>query len=115
MKQRGTFAMTAAALALAGSAAAAGAAAPSMSSAWLSIRVSQDECIQKGTAAARRHGFASRLEVLANAAIYAERGDYTVLVRCAAEKGLVYFVVAGPEGPECNRHMSGIRDAFQAG
>jgi hypothetical protein len=112
MKQQATFATTAAALALATS--AAGAAAPSMSSAWLSTDLSQDECIRKGTAAAARHGFKNRVEVLGNAAIYAERGNYTVLVRCAAEKGFVYFVVAGPEGPECNRHMSSIRDTFRA-
>ncbi len=88
------------------------AAPPSMSSAWLGINLTQDECVRKATIAARRHGFEGRVEVLANAAVYGERGNYTVLVRCAAEKGLVYFVVAGPEGPACNRHMSAIRDSF---
>ncbi len=108
----GHWTWTIAAATLAGATVSATAAAPSMSSAWLSINVSQEECVRKGTAIVRRSGFERRFEVLANSAIYAERGDYTALVRCAAEKGIVYFVVAGPDGPTCNGHMSAMREGF---
>ncbi len=87
-------------------------AGPSMSSAWLSITIEQDECIKKGSAAVRQQRFNTRFEVLGNSSIYGERGDYTVLVRCAADKGIVYFVVAGPTSSVCSRHMNAIRDDF---
>lgn len=87
-------------------------AGPSMSSAWLSITISQDECIRKGTRSIREQSFNTRFEVLGNSSIYGERGDYTALVRCAADKGMVYFVVAGPTGSVCSRHMNAIRDNF---
>lgn len=104
----------AAALVLAGTVASVSTvgAGPSMSSAWLSITIGQDECIKKGTAAMRDQSFNTRFEVLGNSSIYGERGDYTALVRCAADKGLVYFVVAGPTGTVCSRHMNAIRDNF---
>ncbi len=110
----GTRECAGAALAIAALAATAATAAPGMSSAWLSIEVSQEECIRKGTATIRRNGFTSRFEVLANAAIYGERGGYTALVRCVAEKGIVYFVVAGPDSPASATHMMTLRNGFQA-
>ena len=104
-------------LAVAVTAAIAGAAAvlaasPSMSSAWLATTVDQDECVRRGSAAMRKQSFSTRFEVLGNSSIYGERGDYTALVRCAADKEFVYFVVAGPTGNVCSRHMNAIRDAF---
>ena len=88
------------------------AAAPGMSSAWLSIDVSQEECVKKGTATIRRNGFNSRFEILANAAIYGERGGYTALVRCVAEKSMVYFVVSGPDSPASGKYMTALRNGF---
>jgi hypothetical protein len=87
-------------------------AGPAMSSAWLIINVSQDECIRRGTAAVRGNTFTTRFEVISNASIYGERGEYTALVRCVAEKGIVYFVVAGPRGETSTNHMNAMRDGF---
>lgn len=87
-------------------------AGPSMSSAWLAITISQDECIRRGSSSMRDQSFNTRFEVLGNSSIYGERGDYTALVRCAADKGIVYFVVAGQTGSTCSRHMNAIRDNF---
>jgi hypothetical protein len=91
---------------------AAGDAGPSMASAWLSITISQEDCLQKGTAAMRQQSFNTRFEVVGNASIFGERGDYTALIRCAASKGMVYFVVAGPQANICSRHMNAMRDNF---
>jgi hypothetical protein len=33
-------------------------------------------------------------------------------VRCATDKGMVYFVVSGPQGNLCSGHMTAIRDNF---
>lgn len=87
-------------------------AGPSMSSAWLAITVNQDECIKRGSQSVHDSSFNTRFEVLGNSSIYGERGDYTALVRCAADKGIVYFVVAGPTGNICSKHMNAIRDGF---
>jgi hypothetical protein len=48
--------------------------------------------------------------VLGNSSIYGERGEYTALVRCAADMNMAYFVVAGPKGDVASRHMNAIRD-----
>lgn len=104
----------AAALGVAGTLAsvAAGDAGPSMASAWLSITISQNECLQKGAAAMRQQSFNTRFEIVGEASVFGERGDYTALIRCAASKGMVYFVVAGPQASICSRHMNAMRDNF---
>jgi hypothetical protein len=87
-------------------------AGPSMSSAWLAITVSQDECIRRGSTTMKDRDFETRFEVLGNTSIYGELKDYTALIRCAADKGIVYFVVAGPTGSVCSKHMNAMRDNF---
>ena len=87
-------------------------AGPSMSSAWLAITIDQDGCIKRGSQSVHDNSFNTRFEVLGNSSIYGERGDYTSLVRCAADKNIVYFVVAGPKGDICSKHMNAIRDGF---
>ncbi|MBI3704103.1 MAG: hypothetical protein HY244_09730 [Rhizobiales bacterium] len=90
------------------------AAGPSMSSAWLKITVEQDECIKHGKEAVQENSFNTRFEVLGNSSIYGERGDYTALVRCAAEMNMAYFVIAGPKGDAASRYMNAIRDRVTA-
>ena len=85
-------------------------AGPSMSSAWLTITIDQDECIKRGSQSVHDNTFNTRFEVLGNSSIYGERGDYTALVRCAADKGIIYVVGAGPKGDICNKHMNRVRD-----
>ena len=85
---------------------------PSMSSSWVSITGSQDECVKRGTQSIRSNSFNNNFEVLGNTSIYGERGDYTALVRCVADKGIAYFVVAGPRGETCSNHMNAIKDGF---
>ena len=92
----------------------AAAAGPSMSSAWSSITIDQDECVRRGEAAVRGNSFTTRFETLGNSSIYGELGDYTALLRCAADKGMAYVVIAGPIGKEASRYMNAIRDSFTA-
>ena len=84
--------------------------APSMSSAWLTIKVSQETCVQIGSEAMKRNELTANFEVLGNSSIYGEAGAYTGLVRCVADKEIAYFVVAGPVGKECSRYMNAVRD-----
>src|SRR5262245_34983375 len=101
--QRG---LVAACIACAVTTATAAVAGPSMSSAWLEITISQDDCVKQGSAAVRKTSFNTRFEVVANASVFGERGDYTALVRCAADKGIAYFVVAGPRSADASRYMN---------
>lgn len=88
------------------------AAAPSMSSSWVTIEITQDECVKQASAAVKRQGFGTNFEALGNSTIYGEHGNYTVLVRCAADKKIVFFVVAGPKVDQCSRSMNAIKDDF---
>jgi hypothetical protein len=92
--------------------AGAAVAGPSMSSAWLGITIGQDECIKKASASVKAESFNKNFEVLGNTSVYGERGDYTALVRCAADKEIAYFVVAGPKGAQASRYMNAMRDGF---
>jgi|GEM_PF-2160693 len=94
-------------------AAPAVAQAPSMSSAWLTIKLDQDACVKLGSEAMKSNGLTRAFEVLGNSSIYGEVGSYTGLVRCAADKEIAYFVVAGPVGKECSRYMNAVRDYFR--
>ncbi len=87
-------------------------AGPSMSSNWLDITISQDLCVEKGQRTLRQNSFTTRLETLNNRSIYGERGDYTALVRCAAEKQIAYFVVSGPQAKLTTKYVDAIRDEF---
>ena len=87
-------------------------AGPSMSSAWLAITVDQDTCVRKASDTMKGQNFRTRFEVLGNSSIYGELTDYTGLIRCAAEKGIVYFVVSGPKGDMCSKYMNSMRDDF---
>lgn len=91
----------------------ASAQAPSMSSAWLTIKLDQDECVRLGSEAMKSNGLTRAFEVLGNSSIYGEIDRYTGLVRCAADKEMVYFVVAGPVGKECSKYMNAVRNYFR--
>jgi hypothetical protein len=87
-------------------------AGPHMISSWQDFDATQDECVRRGSEALRRNGFTTKFAVLGNASIYGQRGGYTALVRCAAEKRFILYAVAGPSGTECSRHMTAIKDKF---
>jgi hypothetical protein len=88
------------------------AAGPAVSSNWLAITIDQNACIKKASDVTHAQSFNSNFEVVGNLSVYGARGDYTSLVRCAAEKGVVYFVVAGPQGAVAAKDVNALRDNF---
>ncbi len=88
------------------------AAGPAVSSNWLAITIDQNACIKKATDVTHAQSFNSNFEVLGNLSVYGARGDYTSLVRCAADKGIVYFVVAGPQASVASKDVNALRDNF---
>ena len=96
---------------LAACATAALAAPPSMSTRWANMTLSGDACVEKARRAVRAEGFTKSFEVV-NTTVFGERGDYTAAVRCAADKEIVFFVVAGPECETLHRFNASIAGHF---
>ena len=85
-------------------------AGPSMSTKWNSTTLPLDRCKSKAEDALREAGFRD-IKVL-NFSVFAERGAYSAMVRCATDKTMVFFAVAGPQVERCNRYVDDIGDAF---
>ena len=86
-------------------------AGPSMSTRWSSTTLDKDECIERAKSAVRNSGFTKNFEVV-NTTVFGERGAYTSGVRCAVEKEIVFFVVAGPQAKEASAYNASIADKF---
>jgi hypothetical protein len=85
-------------------------AGPSMSTKWNSTTLTLDRCKSRAEDALREAGFRG-IKVL-NYSVFAERGDYSAMVRCATDKQIVFFVVAGPAVERTNRYVDDIGDNF---
>jgi hypothetical protein len=90
---------------------AALAAAPSMSTRWADMTLSSDDCVAKARRAVRAEGFTKNFEVVSTT-VFGERGDYTCAVRCAADKEIVFFVVAGPVAKRSTDYNAAIAEHF---
>ena len=85
-------------------------AGPSMSTKWNNTDLSLDRCKSRAEKALADAGFKG-IKVL-NYSVFAERGDYSAMVRCATDKSIAFFVVAGPQVERCNRYVDDIGDGF---
>ena len=85
-------------------------AGPSMSTKWGNTGLPLDRCKSRAEDALREAGFRG-IKVL-NYSVFAERGDYSAMVRCATDKTMVFYVVAGPRVERCNRYIDSISDGF---
>jgi hypothetical protein len=92
---------------LIGSAAFAG---PSMSTRWNNTSLNLERCKARAEDALREAGFRD-VKVL-QFSVFGERGDYSAMVRCATDKEVVFFVVAGPQVERANRYVDEIGDGF---
>jgi hypothetical protein len=82
-------------------------AGPSMSTRWDSMTKSQDDCLDAAKQAVRGAGFTKNFEA-PKTTVYGERGEYTAAVRCASEKEIVFFVVAGPAAETASKYNADI-------
>ena len=92
---------------LGGTAAIAG---PSMSTKWNTTTMSLERCKARGEDALRDAKFRA-IKVL-QYSVFGERGDYSAMIRCATDKGVVFFVVAGPEVERANRYIDEVSEGF---
>ncbi len=89
----------------------AAAESPSMTSRWEDTDLDFEACRARMAVAVRQGGFTKNVTVNPSS-IYAERGNYTALVRCLKDKGVVFFAVAGPDTKTAERYNDGIADKF---
>lgn len=94
--------------ATAGSAALAG---PSLSTNWTATTLSQDECMRRAEAAVRDARLAKGFEIVGQS-VFGGAESYTLVVRCIADKGLVYFAVGGPTLDQARKHQRAVFDKF---
>ncbi len=85
-------------------------AGPSMSTKWSNTGLSLERCKERAEEAVRDAGFRS-IKVL-QFSIFAERGDYSIMVRCITEKKMVFFAVAGPQVERTTRFVDEVGDNF---
>ena len=85
-------------------------AGPSMSTKWNDTTLSLEQCKERAERALRDANF-SGIKVL-NYSVFGERGDYSAMVRCATDKTMVFFAVAGPQVERTNRYVDDIGDGF---
>ena len=85
-------------------------AGPSMSTKWSDSSLNLDRCKNKAHKALDEAGFKG-IKVL-QFSVFAERGDYSAMVRCATDKELVFFAVAGPDVERTNKYVDEIADGF---
>jgi hypothetical protein len=69
-------------------------AGPAIASDWADLQVPHAECLDRGETAIRRLGFGSIERT--RYSVYGQLDDYTVAVRCVAEKGVMLFLASGP-------------------
>jgi len=81
-----------------------------ISTKWSAISITLERCKSRAEDAMRDAGFRN-VQVL-QFSVYGERGEYSAMVRCAPEKGVVFFVVAGPQVERVNRYVDNIGDGF---
>ena len=92
---------------LSGTAALAG---PSMSTKWNTTTLSLERCKDRAEDSMREARFKG-VKVL-QYSVFGERGDYSAMIRCATEKGVVFFVIAGPQVDRANRYVDEISEGF---
>jgi hypothetical protein len=83
---------------------------PFITTDWADIQVSQEDCLNRAEQAIANNGFKSPGTTKNSRHGY--RGQYTTAVRCAADKGFVFFIVAGPDGDLTEKYEIAIKNAF---
>ena len=61
----------------------------------------------------RALGYTNNLTVMSES-VYGTRGEYAATIRPIGGKGLVFFIVAGPDSKECDQRRIRVSDKFGA-
>lgn len=86
-------------------------AGPSLSTNWTSTTLSQEECMRRAETAVRDARLTRGFEIVGQS-VFGGTDSYTLVVRCIADKGLVYFAVGGPSLDQARKHQRAVFDRF---
>ncbi len=86
-------------------------AGPSLSTNWTSTTLSQAECMRRAESAVRDAKLAKGFEIVGQS-VFGGAESYTLVVRCIADKGLVYFAVSGPTLEQARKYQRAVYDLF---
>ncbi len=73
--------------------------------------LSQVECVDNSGDTLKRAGFSESFEFLRDGA-FGARGQFSAIIRCAANKRVVFFAVAGPENKVAEELVVRLRNSF---
>ncbi len=85
-------------------------AGPSMATKTSPTKLTLEQCKQRAQDVAKKAQF--KISKVLQYSIYAEQGDYSVIVRCAPEQGLVFFAAAGPRMERAAAYVDEVGDDF---
>lgn len=91
-------------------AATAAAAPPSMHSTWKATKLNQSACMDRANTLLASGGFTDLQR--GTFSVYAQKGEYSIIISCLADKGLAYFVVAGPLANDCRSLADIVAEPF---
>ena len=77
---------------------------------WRDLEVTQDECLARADRVIRRNGYS--VPGTTESARHGIRGEYTVMISCSADKNLVIFVAAGPDGKFTEKYTDALVAGF---
>lgn len=94
---------------------AAQAQSPSISSAWESMNLSQDDCFARAKSTMDRLNY-QRIERVGNTT-FGDRGNFQIGVRCVSEKQMYYVFGGGPgdQDAQLDRYINEMKAAIGAG
>jgi hypothetical protein len=76
---------------------------------WQDTDLSLSDCLDRAENAIRDAGFKTLSHT--DYARHGLKGEYTAQVRCASDKGFVFFVIAGPTD-QTGKYLKAVKDAF---
>lgn len=86
-------------------------AGPAVTTEWIEVRISLDECKNRVGAAIRNAGI--RDVDPKQYTVFAHAGDFTLAVRCMPDQGVIFFIASGPRLKEADKLLDDVLAAFK--
>ena len=86
---------------------------PAVASRYNEIKMSQEQCLNNAEEALRKAGLDAQDRT--EQSRYGARGDYTGVVRCIADNGLVLFIGSGPSRQIADNLSAALFTNFEGG
>ena len=88
-------------------------AGPAVASRYNEIKMPQEQCLKNAEEALRKTGLEAQDKT--EQSRYGAKGEYTGVVRCIADNGLVLFIGSGPSRNVANNLSAALYSNFEGG